>query len=105
MQTFSAIAQVGWVALAAAAWAGEPQRPLPPNAPTALAPQGTRVHVKASEDLDPDRLRALARPGVTVWLSTRSNLLKVSTMENLNRFDGAFIQLRAPVTQSQARAL
>ena len=34
---------------------------------------GYRVHLTASEDLDPDRLRALARPEVVLWLTTRSN--------------------------------
>jgi hypothetical protein len=79
------------------AYAAEPQRPLPSGSPAAIVPAGTRVHVIASEDLDPDRLRSFARPGVTLWLLTRSNLLKSSTLENLNRFDNAFVQLRAPL--------
>lgn len=56
-----------------------------------------RVHVRAHEDLDVDRLRDLARPGVTLWLSTRTNTLKASTLENVERFDSAFVQLRAPL--------
>lgn len=56
-----------------------------------------RVHVRVQEDLDPDRLRDLARPGVTIWLSTKSNTLRASTLENLARFDTAWVQLRSPL--------
>jgi hypothetical protein len=96
---------VVFVTVIAALLSAEPHRPLPSHSPEALAPAGVRVHIRASEDLDPDRLRSFARAGVTLWLLTRSNLLKASTMENLNRFDAAFVQLRAPVTEAHARAL
>lgn len=56
-----------------------------------------RVHVRVHEALEPDRLRDLARPGVTLWLRTDSNTLKVSTLENLARFDSVWVQLRAPL--------
>ena len=62
------------------------------------------MHVRVHEDLDPDRLRDLARPGVTLWLSTRSNTLRASTLENVARFDTAWVQLRAPLVPSDARA-
>jgi hypothetical protein len=82
--------------LAFAAHAAEPQRPLPFHSPEAVVPPGLRVHVRASEDLDPDRLRSFARPGVTLWLLTRSNQLRASTLENLNRFDAAFVRVKPP---------
>lgn len=79
-------------------------RPLPPRSPEAVVPVGLEVHVRAHEDLDPDRLRAFARPRVTLWLETRSNTLKQSTLENLLRFDAVFVRLKAPLTDAQLRA-
>lgn len=61
-----------------------------------------KVHVRVHEDLDPDRLRDLARPGVTLWLSTSSNTLRASTLENLGRFDFAWVELRAPLAPHDA---
>lgn len=63
------------------------------------------MHVRLHEDLEPDRLRAFARPRVTLWLDTRSNVLKASTLEHLSRFDQVYVHLRPPVTESQVRAL
>ena len=85
--------------------AGAPLKPLPSRSPEVLAPPSLRVHVRAHEDLEPDTLRSFARPRVTLWLETRSNVLKTSTLENLKRFDGVFVRLRAPVTETQSRAL
>lgn len=82
------------VVLAALAQA---QAPLPRSGPQELLAPALRVHVRAHEDLDPDRLRALARPGVTLWLDTRSNTLRSSTLEHLARFDHAWVRLRAPL--------
>jgi hypothetical protein len=73
------------------------QRPLPRGSPEVFIATAPRVHLRAHEDLDPDRLRELARPGVTLWLSTRSNTLRASTVENVARFDSAWIQLRSPL--------
>jgi hypothetical protein len=58
---------------------------------------GYRVHLTASEDLDPDRLRALARPEVVLWLTTRSNLLRASTAETVQQAGRAFVQVRPPL--------
>ncbi len=88
--------------LAIVAWAQD-QRPLPRGAPEAFVGPAPRVHVRVHEDLDPDRLRELARPGVTLWLSTRSNTLRASTLENVARFDTAWVQLRSPLVPSDAR--
>lgn len=85
------------VALLATFAAAQNQRPLPPRAPTELAASLVRVHVRAHERLDVDQLRALARPGVTLWLHTDTNTLKVSTVENLTRFDMAWVELRGPL--------
>jgi hypothetical protein len=65
--------------------------------PTEWALPGLRVHVEASEDLDPDRLRALARPEVVLWLRTRSNGLRRSTAETLGLASSAFVQVRPPL--------
>jgi hypothetical protein len=76
-----------WVALAVVLAAG----------PTDWALPGLRVHVEASEELDPDRLRALARPEVVLWLRTRSNGLRRSTAETLRLSGSAFVQVRPPL--------
>lgn len=81
------------------------QRPLPRGSPEVFVATAPRVHVRADEELDPDRLRELARPGVTVWLTTRSNTLRSSTLENLARFDTAWVQLRAPLRPFDASVL
>jgi hypothetical protein len=79
------------------------QGPLPPRAPRDFVAPAARVHVRAHEDLEPDRLRELARPGVVLWLATRSNTLRASTIENVARFDVAWVQLRAPLAPVDAR--
>jgi hypothetical protein len=56
-----------------------------------------RVHVEASEELDPDRLRALARPEVVLWLRTRTNGLRRSTAETVRLAGSAFVQVRPPL--------
>lgn len=81
---------------AAQGWAQD-QRPLPRGAPEVFIATLPRVHVRVHEELDPDRLRELARPGVTLWLSTRTNTLRGSTVENIARFDTAWVQLRVPL--------
>lgn len=96
-------AAVAFVAVSLGASA--PLKPLPSRSPEVIAPPSLRVHVRAHEDLEPDTLRSFARPRVTLWLETRSNVLKTSTLENLKRFDGVFVRLRAPVTETQGRAL
>lgn len=73
------------------------------SAPEQLALPGFRLHVQVHEDLDADRLGALARRGVVLWLLTSSNLLRRSTAERLGRSDAAHVQVRPPWT-SGARA-
>ena len=90
--------------MAAAAFA-QSQRPLPAGSPEEFTAPSVRVALVAHEDLDPDRLRRLARRDVTLWLQTRSNTLRGSTLENIGRFDEAFVQLRAPLSYVDAQAL
>lgn len=92
-------------ALLASAALAQHQRPLPPGAPDPLVAASLRVHVVVHEDLDPDLIRNLARPGVTLWLQTRSNTLRESTIENVARFDEAFVELRAPLKAVDAQVL
>ena len=66
-------------------------------APTGWALPGYRVHLTASEDLEADRLRALARPEVVLWVTTRSNLLRASTAETVQQAGAAFVQMRPPL--------
>jgi len=66
-------------------------------APADFVLLGYRVHVFASEDLEPDALRRLVRPGVTLWLQTRSNMLRASTVDTLRRAEVAWVQVRPPV--------
>ena len=65
--------------------------------PGALVLPGYRVHLTASEDLDADHLRALARPEVVLWLTTRSNLLRASTAETVQQAGRAFVLVRQPL--------
>lgn len=61
---------------------------------------GYRVHVFASEELPVDALRSLVRPGVTLWLQTRSNMLRGSTLDTLRRAESAWVQFRPPVVRA-----
>ena len=65
--------------------------------PGGLALPGFQVHVVASESLDPDRLRALARPEVVLWVRTRTNGLRRSTVETLQLAGSAFVEVRPPL--------
>jgi len=67
--------------------------------------RAVRVNVIASDELEPDVLRALARPDVVLWLTTRSNTLRESTLDTLNRFGASWVQLRAPMEMVDAKAL
>jgi hypothetical protein len=95
---------VGALLLAAALVFTVDPRALPPGAPD-LPPPGLRVNVLASEALQSDHLRALARPRVTLWLSTRGNVLADSTLVSLGRFAQAWVQMRAPFSRSQLEQL
>jgi hypothetical protein len=89
--------EVLWAVLGLAAQAAaQGLQPLPPNVPARSGPP-PRVAVFAHESLDPDRLRAFGRPGVTLWLETSSNTLKASTVEHLARFDEAWVGVRSPL--------
>ncbi|MCU0702299.1 MAG: hypothetical protein MUC96_37865 [Myxococcaceae bacterium] len=81
------------------------QRPLPAGSPELIVGRSVVVHVVASEDLEPDVLRVLARPLVTLWLTTRSNTLRDSTLTTLSRFESSFVQLRPPLSKVDGQAL
>ena len=66
-------------------------------APEPLALPGFRLHLALSEDIEPDRLESLARPGVVLWLETHSNLLKRSLAERLGRADASYVRVRPPL--------
>jgi hypothetical protein len=91
------------LALSTAAYAQQAPRPLPAASPEEFTAPSVHVSVVVHEDLPPDFLRRLARPDVTLWLQTRSNTLRASTLENLARFDEVFVQLRAPLTSVDAQ--
>jgi hypothetical protein len=65
-------------------------------APEPLTLPGFRLHLQLSEDIEPDRLEALARPGVVLWLETASNALKRSVAERLGRAEASYVQVRPP---------
>lgn len=69
------------------------------------APKGSWLHVEVSEELDAELLRSLTVPGVVLWVSTRSNTLRASTVETLRQAESAFVQVHPPVTSVQARQL
>jgi hypothetical protein len=68
--------------------------------PEQLTLPGFRLHLQLSEDIEPDRLEALARPGVVLWLETTSNLLKRSVAERVGRAAASYIQVRPPMSAS-----
>lgn len=78
---------MSWLALALVLAGGPADWALP----------GVRVNVEASEELDPDRLRALARPEVVLWVRTRTNGLRRSTAETLRLAGSAQVQVRPPL--------
>lgn len=78
------------------------QRPLAAGSPDDLVASSVRVSVVVGDLLDPDRLRNLARPRVTAWVTTTTNTLRTSTIEHLARFDDVFVQLKAPISVSDA---
>lgn len=73
--------------------------------PPTLALMGFRIHVIASEDIDPDGLKSLDRPGVVLWMQTRTNMLRSSVVEGLARFEEAYVQLHPPVHAAHAAQL
>lgn len=75
------------------------------QAPTELALPGYRLHLVVDESVDADSLRALAGRGTVLWLRTRSNMLRDSTVEAVARFPEAYVQLRPPLREAQARQL
>ncbi|MBI3182247.1 MAG: hypothetical protein HYZ28_08895 [Myxococcales bacterium] len=84
---------------------GAARKPTGSSRPTALALPGFRLHVLASEDLPADRLRELAHESAVLWLSTRSNALRDSTLEALARFKESYVRLRAPMLEAHALQL
>ncbi|HLL55704.1 MAG TPA: hypothetical protein VK447_19240 [Myxococcaceae bacterium] len=80
-------------------------RPPEPRPPEVLALPGYRLHLLVDEEVDPDRLGQLGRPGVVLWLRTRSNMLRSSIAERLGRFGEAYVRLRPPVLEAHAAQL
>ena len=72
-------------------------------APEPLTLPGFRLHLALSEDVEPDRLELLARPGVVLWLETRSNVLKRSVVERLARADTSYVEVRPPFAGDAVR--
>jgi len=73
--------------------------------PDALAVPSWRVHVFAAEGVDPDLLGSLARPGVVLWLRSRTNTLKASTVARVARFREAYVEMRPPFPEEDLRQL
>lgn len=70
------------------------------TAPSAIALPTYGVHIFASEELGPDALRRLLRPDVTLWLDTRTNMLRASTLDALRAGGRSFVRLRAPINDA-----
>jgi hypothetical protein len=73
--------------------------------PAELALPGYRLHLVIDESVDADTLSALAGSGTVLWLRTRSNMLRDSTVEALARFPEAYVQLRPPLKEEHVRQL
>ncbi len=67
------------------------------SAPEPLTLPGFRLHLDISDDIVPDRLEALCRPGVVLWLKTSSNRLKRSLAERVERAEAAYLQVHPPM--------
>lgn len=74
-------------------------------APAELVLPGYRLHLVVDESVPADGLRALAGSGTVLWLRTRSNTLRDSTLEALALFPEAYIQLRPPLKEEHVRQL
>ncbi len=90
-------------ALLAQVSSAQDQRPLL-TGPEPIVGGAVRVHVLASEELEPDVLRALAKPNVVLWLSTRSNVVRESSIDSLARFEASYVQIRPPLAATELRA-
>lgn len=66
---------------------------------------GYRLHLVVDESVEADDLRALVGSGTVLWLRTRSNTLKDSTIEALALFPEAYVQLRTPLKEEHLRQL
>ena len=77
----------------------------PGPGPTALTLPGYRLHLVVDESVDADTLRALAGSGTVLWLRTRSNMLRDSTVEAVARFPEAYVQVRPPLLEAHASQL
>ncbi|MBN1207501.1 MAG: hypothetical protein JXB05_21690 [Myxococcaceae bacterium] len=77
------------------------QAPAPPR----LVLPGYRLHLIVDESVAADELRALAGSGTVLWLRTRSNMLRESTVEALALFPEAYVQLRPPLKEEHVRQL
>jgi hypothetical protein len=73
--------------------------------PAELALPGYRLHLIVDEDVEADALRALAGSGTVLWVRTRSNMLRDSTVEALALFPEAYVQLRPPLQEVHVRQL
>lgn len=73
--------------------------------PAELVLTGYRLNLVVDESVAADDLRALAGSGTVLWLRTRSNMLRDSTLEALARFPEAYVQLRPPVKEEHIRQL
>lgn len=74
-------------------------------APERLVLPAYRLHLMVDESIEADDLRALAGSGTVLWLRTKSNVLRESTIEALARFPEAYVQLRPPLKEEQVRQL
>lgn len=59
-------------------------------------PQALKVHLRMSEDLDPDLLMGLPRHRIVLWLETRSNLVRRAWIDRLADFSEAYVEWRPP---------
>lgn len=76
-----------------------------PVGPTELTLPGYRLHLVVDESVDADTLRALAGGGTVLWLRTRSNMLRDSTVEAVALFPEAYVQVRPPLLEAHASQL
>ncbi|MBZ4418641.1 hypothetical protein [Myxococcus sp. RHSTA-1-4] len=73
--------------------------------PEGLTLPGYRLHLVVDESVDADTLRALAGGGTVLWLRTRSNMLRDSTVEAVALFPEAYVLFRPPLLEAHAEQL
>lgn len=73
--------------------------------PASLTLSRYRLNLLVDESVDADTLRSLAGSGTVLWVRTRSNMPRDSTLEALKSFPEVWLQVRPPLVAAHALQL